>query len=91
MSSLQARIPKFDDATIEVEPGMFDHPMSEEEIGLRYFVSIVEKCGYRTSLADFRGYYEAIEFAHETADEFGVPNVIDMGDEMILLDQGDQQ
>lgn len=91
MSSLQARIPKFDDATIEVEPGMFDPPMSEDEVGLRYFVSIVEKSGYRTSLADFKDYYEAIEFAHETAAQFGVPNVVDLGDEMILLDQGDQQ
>jgi hypothetical protein len=83
------RIPKFDDAVIEIDAGEFDEPENQDEAGIRFFVTIVEKSGCRTSLADFKNYYEAVTFAHETAKRFGVPTVVDTGEEAALLRNSD--
>jgi hypothetical protein len=77
INAMMPRLPKFDDATIEIDCGTYDEPVGEEEAGLRYFVTIIERRGARFGLADFANYYEAVLFAHETAKEFGVPNVTD--------------
>ncbi|MEZ0061439.1 hypothetical protein ABIF26_006982 [Bradyrhizobium elkanii] len=82
-----ARTPKYDDAAIEIEAGEFEEPDSEDEAGIRFFVTIVEKSGDRTGVADFKSYYEAVTFAHETAKEFGVPTVHDTGEEVGLTEK----
>ncbi|MHC2424118.1 hypothetical protein ACVII1_007119 [Bradyrhizobium elkanii] len=81
------RTPKYDDAVIEIEAGEFEEADDEDEAGIRFFVAIVEKSGYRTDLADFKNYYEAVTFAHETAKEFGVPTVHDTGEEVGLTER----
>ncbi|MGL3208313.1 hypothetical protein [Bradyrhizobium sp. BR 1433] len=81
------RTPKYDDAVIEIEAGEFEEPDSDDEAGIRFFVTLVEKSGNRTDLADFRDYYEAVTFAHETAKQFGVPTVHDTGEEVGLIEK----